>query len=51
MSEPVTALSHPERLSAVRRLRRTRPPEGLDRLTGLAAMLLEAPRSQVSLVG
>jgi len=51
VSEPVTALSHPGRLSAVRRLRRTRPPAGLDRLTALAAMLLEAPRSQVSLVG
>ena len=51
MSELQTTLSDPERLSAVRRLRRTRPPEGLDRLTGLAAMLLEAPRSQVSLVG
>lgn len=51
MREPSSALSDPERLSAVRRLRRTRPPEGLDRLTGLAAMLLDAPRAQVSLVG
>ena len=48
MRSPV--LSDPERLRAVRRLLRTRAPEGLDRLTGLAAMLLRAPRSQVSLI-
>ena len=44
------ALSDPERLAAVRRLLRTWTPEGLDRLTGLAAMLLRAPRSQVTLI-
>ena len=44
------SLSDPERLSAVRRLLQTSEPEGLDRLTGLAAMLLRAPRSQVSLI-
>ena len=43
-------LSDPERLSAVRRLLRTQVPEGLDRLTGLAAMLLRSPRAQVSLI-
>ena len=48
MRSPV--LSDPERLRAVRRLLRTRAPEGLDRLTGLAAKLLRAPRSQVALI-
>ncbi len=50
MSEPVVVLSDPARLDAVRRLLRTSSPEGLDRLTGLAALLLRAPSAQVSLL-
>ena len=45
-----TVLSEPNRLAAVRRLLRLRSPEGLERLTSLAALLLGAPRAQVSLI-
>ncbi len=44
------ALTDPERLNAVRRLLRTEAPEGLDRLTGLAARLMRTSRAQVSLI-
>ncbi|MBC7374095.1 MAG: hypothetical protein H7323_08915 [Frankiales bacterium] len=50
MSGPDVVLSDPARLDAVRRLLRTSSPEGLDRLTRLAALLLRAPSAQVSLL-